>query len=82
VRPELFVALYGHLRAGRLAEARALHNRLLPVVRLLFSEPNPGPVKAALAAAGWIEDELRLPMTRASESCRAQLHAALAAVGP
>lgn len=82
VRPELFVALYGHLRAGRLAEARALHNRLLPVVRLLFAEPNPGPVKAALAAAGWIEDELRLPMTRASESCRAQLHAALAAVGP
>lgn len=81
VRPELFVRLFESLRGGRLAEARALHERLLPVVRLLFSEPNPGPIKAVLAAQGWIADELRLPMTPASAACRAQLAAALAAIG-
>jgi 4-hydroxy-tetrahydrodipicolinate synthase len=78
VRPDLFVAMYEQLRAGALPAARALHNRLLPVVRLLFSEPNPGPIKAALAAQGWIADELRLPMTPASAACRAQLQMALA----
>jgi 4-hydroxy-tetrahydrodipicolinate synthase len=32
----------------------------------MFSEPNPGPLKALLAANGLIHNELRSPMTRAS----------------
>jgi 4-hydroxy-tetrahydrodipicolinate synthase len=81
VRPDLFVAMHAHLRAGRLGEARALHDRLLPMVRALFSEPNPGPIKAVLARQGWIENELRLPMTSASPVCEQRLVQALVQLG-
>ncbi len=61
------------LREGRLAEARALWQPLLPLIEALFAEPNPGPLKAALAQQGEIEDELRAPMTRASAALRGRL---------
>lgn len=77
IRPELYVALYQHIQRGELEAARTLHYQLLPLIRLLFSEPNPGPVKAALALQGWIADELRLPMTPASDGCREQLRQAI-----
>jgi 4-hydroxy-tetrahydrodipicolinate synthase len=70
IRPDLFVALYDQVSAGNLAEARAIFQRLLPLIRVLFSEPNPGPVKAALAREGWLKDELRLPMTTVSVECK------------
>ena len=45
--------------------ARALdwQLRLLPLIRALFSEVSPIPVKAALSAMGLIENNLRLPLT-------------------
>lgn len=80
IRVDLYVQLYDLVRAGRLAEAMTLFDHLLPVIRLLFSEPNPAPLKAALSMQGLLRDELRLPMTPASYSCRMQLAAALAAL--
>lgn len=74
IRPDLFVRLAEHVHAGELHEAREIFYRLLPVIRLLFAEPNPGPLKAALAMMGWIEDEaLRLPMVPASPDLRQRL---------
>lgn len=73
IRPDLFVALYQRVQSGDLAEARAIFKLLLPLIRTLFSEPNPGPLKAALARDGWIEDELRLPMTSSTAACRNRL---------
>lgn len=73
IRPDLFVALYDLVQGGKLAEARAIFKHLLPLIRALFSEPNPGPLKAALARDGWVEDELRLPMTTCSAACRNRL---------
>src|SRR5262249_32864257 len=49
-------------RAGRRADAEALHRRLLSLFRGLFLESNPGPVKFLLSAMGLIENELRLPL--------------------
>lgn len=80
IRVDLYVQLYDLVRAGRLAEAMTLFDHLLPVIRLLFSEPNPAPLKAALSMQGLLRDELRLPMTPASDTCRMQLAAALAAL--
>jgi 4-hydroxy-tetrahydrodipicolinate synthase len=51
-----------HFEAGRLAEAEAAHRRLLPLMRALFLESNPGPVKFLLSAWGMIANELRLPL--------------------
>ncbi len=42
--------------------ARASTLRLLPVMRALFLETNPIPVKAALSMLGFCRDELRLPL--------------------
>lgn len=62
IRPDLHVQLFELVRGGYLQQARALFNALLPLITLLFSEPNPGPVKAALALQGKVRDELRMPM--------------------
>ncbi|WP_295537353.1 4-hydroxy-tetrahydrodipicolinate synthase [uncultured Pseudacidovorax sp.] len=68
------------LREGRLAEARALWQPLLPLMEALFAEPNPGPMKALLAARGEMAAVLRAPMTAASEALCARLQALDAAV--
>ncbi|MBR7116537.1 MAG: 4-hydroxy-tetrahydrodipicolinate synthase [Clostridia bacterium] len=49
---------------GKIAEARELQLRLLPLVNALFSEVNPIPVKAAVSAMGYCENYLRLPLTK------------------
>lgn len=54
------VSLY---EEGRVREATTLSVRLLPLIRLLFAETNPAPIKAAMAAAGLISPEIRLPLT-------------------
>lgn len=77
IRPDLYRRLWALVRAGELAEARRLHHALLPWIRLLFSEPNPAPVKAALAMTGLITDGLRLPMTPVSAELRRRLEQAL-----
>lgn len=75
-----FVAVLRLLGEGRLAEARALWQPLLPLIEALFADANPGPLKAALAAQGLLEDELRSPMTRVAPERRARLLATLEAL--
>lgn len=72
-RPQLYARMYESFVAGDIDGARELSFELLPLVRALFSEPNPGPIKALLAGEGLIADELRLPMTPASPACRERL---------
>lgn len=73
VWPERFVAMARMLREGRLADARALWHTLVPLVRAMFAEPNPAPVKAALAQCGLIRNELRAPMTVVSDGLEREL---------
>lgn len=80
VQTTRFVRLIALLREGRLAEARALWQPLQPLVEGLFSEANPGPLKALLAHQGALRDELRSPMTRASDALRERLVALDAAL--
>jgi 4-hydroxy-tetrahydrodipicolinate synthase len=64
---------------GRTDEARKSHLSLLPLHEALFLEPNPAPVKAALAMEGRMGDGVRLPLVAASEATRAALALALKA---
>lgn len=66
VHTEDFVALYQQVRDNQLSDARATFFRLMPLINTLFMEPNPAPVKAALAMQGLIASELRAPMQTAS----------------
>lgn len=68
IRTAEFVALWQQVRDNQLAEARTTFFQLLPLINSMFMEPNPAPVKAALALEGLIGSELRAPMQRASDS--------------
>ncbi len=62
VAPAEMRALTDHARAGRYAEAEVIHRRLLPLIKALFIESNPAPVKYLLSAMKICENELRLPL--------------------
>ena len=50
--------------AGDVAGAAQMQKDLYPLIKLLFCEANPIPVKAAMAAMGYCENRLRLPLTQ------------------
>ncbi|RKE37326.1 4-hydroxy-tetrahydrodipicolinate synthase [Paraburkholderia sp. BL23I1N1] len=63
---DLLVAVQELIATHRDADARNLFACLLPVLRLLFSAPNPSAIKAMLAFDHAMTDETRMPITRAS----------------
>ena len=58
---------------GKVAEAAALQMHYKPLIDALFSEVNPIPVKAALAAMGLCSDYARLPLTPMEDAARQNL---------
>jgi 4-hydroxy-tetrahydrodipicolinate synthase len=54
--------------AGEVTRARERHYELLPLFDALFCETNPIPLKAACAALGWCDGEIRLPLTRIDDA--------------
>jgi 4-hydroxy-tetrahydrodipicolinate synthase len=81
VAPRLMSEMCRAALAGELATARALNDRLLPLHRRLFAEPNPIPVKWALAEMGRIKNELRLPLVPLSPSLHDAIRSALRTAG-
>ena len=73
IRTDLFVAFDAALARGDLATGRALWRTLKPLATGVFDEPSPGPVKALLAAQGECANELRAPMTTASQALAERL---------
>ncbi len=59
------------LKEGRMEEAARMQERLLPLFKALFAEPNPIPAKAAMAQLGLMENSLRLPLVKASPATEA-----------
>ena len=62
-------------------KAEELDRKYAAVFRDLFVESNPGPIKAAMAAKGWLAEELRLPLVPISEPSRQKLFATLQLAG-
>jgi len=60
--------------AGRVIEARDLHLKLFPLMKNLFMETSPMPVKYAVSKLGYCENSLRLPLVEASQNCMAQIN--------
>lgn len=58
---------------GKTDEALKMQLDYLPLINALFSEVNPIPVKAAMAAMGYGEDYLRLPLTPMEDAHKAVL---------
>ena len=81
VMPKESADVVAACRRGDWDSARRLHYRLLPLMRALFLEANPIPVKAALAMMGHCRDEVRLPLLPMSEAPRAKLRAVMQQLG-
>ena len=73
ILPAQVRALCDAALGGDTAAARAKHHRLFPLFKGMFVETNPIPIKAAMAMAGMIRNELRLPMSPLSEPYRQPL---------
>jgi len=78
--PDRHVEIMQLARDGHAEAARELFEPLRGLIRLLFAEPNPAPIKRALALQGLIADELRMPMTSASRELGQRLQRAMNAV--
>jgi 4-hydroxy-tetrahydrodipicolinate synthase len=63
--------------SGKLAEAIAINNKLLPLHNRLFVEPNPVPVKWAMAEMGLISEGIRLPLAPLAAEYHETVRAAL-----
>lgn len=60
--PERVVALVNACLQDRFREARAIHEELLPLVKTLFIEVNPIPIKQAMQFCGFPSGNCRLPL--------------------
>jgi 4-hydroxy-tetrahydrodipicolinate synthase len=66
---------------GETAKAIEINNKVLPLHQKLFVEPNPVPVKWALAEMGMMPAGLRLPLAPLSADCHDTVRAALRDAG-
>lgn len=81
IAPKETQALCSAFLKGDIRKAKALHLKFVPLVKSLFIETNPIPVKAALAMMNICRPEPRLPLTPLSASARPTLKKALKEFG-
>lgn len=79
--PDLMSQMSEFALAGQWEQARELHYRLLPLMEINFIESSPGPVKAAMAMMGLLEENFRLPLVPITETSRAKVRAVLSELG-
>ena len=81
VLPRQSAELCAKMLKGDYKGAAEMQLKYLPLINALFSEVNPIPVKAAMAAMGWCEDYLRLPLTTMEPAHREVLFAEMRKAG-
>ena len=79
--PNDVAAMVAAFEHGKRAEALRWHDRLLPLIRAMFYETNPIPVKTAMGLLGMIDPELRLPLCAMNEGNIERLRRAMDAYG-
>ena len=81
VVPKLASQMCEEAFAGNFAEAAKIQLQTLPLIDALFSEVNPIPAKAAIAAMGFGEEYVRMPLSLMEEPNRANLFAQMRKLG-
>jgi len=79
--PKDVAQMVSEFEGGNIKGAQELHYKLLPLIKAMFIETNPIPVKTAMGLLGMIEPELRLPLCPMSEDNLGKLMNALKAYG-
>lgn len=70
-------ALIESFKKGDIKKAQELNLKLFPLIKAMFIETNPIPVKAALNIMGLISPEIRLPLTEIEEENKKKLMTAM-----
>lgn len=81
VAPRKTVAMVNAMLKGDLEKARSLHYELAPLVRAMFLETNPIPVKSAQKYLGLAGGPLRLPLAEMSPDKESILKGVLESLG-
>ena len=81
IAPALFAALQTALLSGDYAEALKIQDKLIPLHKALFLEPNPCGVKYAAQKLGLCTNEVRLPLVEITAQTAKTIDAALAHAG-
>lgn len=81
VDPKRMAALCQSWFSNAIDDARQHHFDLFDLIKAMFIETNPMPVKAALSMMGLIENELRLPLTTVKTENIPVIEAALRTAG-
>ena len=81
IAPRLCAQFQEACLAGDYATALTIQDRLMPLHKALFMEPNPSGVKYALARTGRIENRLRLPLMPIEAETAEKIDAALRHAG-
>jgi 4-hydroxy-tetrahydrodipicolinate synthase len=81
VAPKLISEFQTACLAGDYAKALDYQDRLMPLHRALFLEPNPTGVKYALSVIGKMNDDVRLPLVKVSEQTRTEIRSAMVHAG-
>jgi len=81
VVPETCNRLYLAGACGEQAEARLIERRLRPLLKALFAESNPVPLKWALGLMGRMRPDVRLPLCGPGDATRSAVQKALAQLG-
>ena len=79
--PDLMSQMTNLALDGKWDDARALHYRLLPLMEINFVESSPGPVKAAMALMGLLDENFRLPLVPITEKSRTQIREVITDLG-
>jgi 4-hydroxy-tetrahydrodipicolinate synthase len=81
VAPRLSSEFQEAMLAGDYARALTYQDRLMPLHRACFAEPNPCPTKYALSLLGKCTDEVRSPLVTVEEATKEQMRAAMRHAG-
>lgn len=75
--PKDVADLVAEFEKGNIKKAQSLHYKLLPLIKAMFIETNPIPVKTAMGLLGMCEPDLRLPMSVMAQENAEKLKKAL-----
>jgi 4-hydroxy-tetrahydrodipicolinate synthase len=81
IAPRLSAEFQEAMLAGDYARALTYQDRLMPLHRAAFAEPNPAPAKFALSLLGKCTEEVRSPMVPVEEPTRERMRAAMRHAG-
>jgi 4-hydroxy-tetrahydrodipicolinate synthase len=81
VAPKLLSEFQEACMGGDYKTALTYQDRLMPLHKALFLEPNPTGIKYAMSLIGKMTDEVRLPLVKVSEPTRKEIRTAMVHAG-